>query len=120
MRVVGIQPLVGDHLEWQLTVPPEREEQGASILFNLRLVDNPMRALQSVARFNELTWLSPARDFNEWVLNLDELQKRFPDYFPMSWCRGRVHVYPTYPTRDMVGTPRTGIEFRFDSSTVKI
>ena len=49
MRLVGIQPMVGDHLEWQLTVEPGPEEQEeASILLNLRPAQDPKKALRGV------------------------------------------------------------------------
>ena len=46
MRLVGIQPMTSDHLEWQLTVPPGPEEQEASILLNLRPAQDPKKALR--------------------------------------------------------------------------
>jgi hypothetical protein len=59
VRLVGIQPMTGDHLEWQLTVPPGPEEQEASILLNLRAAQDPKKALRGVLEYNELAWLSP-------------------------------------------------------------
>ena len=122
MRLVGIQPMTGDHLEWQLTVPPGPEERGASILFNLGPAQDPKKALRGVLEYNELAWLSPAPKSpapksGEWILDLDELRRIFPDYFPMPWFTGKARVHPSYPTMSLAGTPRTGIEFSFDSST---
>src|SRR5215203_4089661 len=122
VRVVGIQPMEGDHLEWQLTVEPGPEEQEASILLNLRPAQDPKEALRNVVEYNELAWLSPAPKSagpnpGEWILDLDELRRIFPDSFPMPWFTGRVRFHPSYPTMSLAGTPRTGIEFGFDSST---
>ena len=122
MRLVGIQPMTGDHLEWQLTVSPGPEEQEASILLNLRPAQDTKKALRGVLECNELAWLSPAPKTpapksSEWVLDLDELRRIFPDYFPMPWFTGKARVQPSYPTMSLAGMPRTGIEFRFDSST---
>jgi hypothetical protein len=47
----------GDHLEWQVTVEPGPEEQEASILLNLRLAQDPKKALRGVLEYNELAWL---------------------------------------------------------------
>lgn len=117
MRLVGLQPLRGDYINWQLTVPPGEEEQEASILFNLRPTDDPARALHHVVQYNEIGWLTPISDSDEWMLDLDELRKSFPGYFPMPWFTGRVRVYPNYPATSLAGTSRTGIEFSVDSST---
>jgi hypothetical protein len=122
VRLVGIQPMTGDHLEWQLTVEPGPEEQEASILLNLRPAQDPKKALRGVLEYNELAWLSPAPKTpapksSEWVLDLDELRRVFPDYFPMPWFTGKVRVHPSYPSMSLAGMPRTGIEFSFDSST---
>jgi hypothetical protein len=108
VRLVGIQPMAGDHLEWQLTVEPGPEEQ------------DPKKALRGVLEYNELAWLSPApksSKSSEWILDLDELRRIFPDYFPMPWFTGKARVHPSYPTMSLAGMPRMGIEFRFDSST---
>ena len=117
VRLVGIQPMSGDHLEWQLTVEPEPEEQEASILLNLRPAQDPKKALRGVLEYNELAWLSPAPKSSEWILDLDELRRIFPDYFPMPWFTGKATVHPSYPPMSLAGMPRMGIEFRFDSST---
>jgi hypothetical protein len=117
VRLVGLQPMTGDHLDWQLTVPPGAEEQEASILLNLRPAQDPTQALRGVLEYNELAWLSPAPDSSEWILDLDVLRSSFPDYFPMPWVTGKTRVRPSYPTMSLAGAPRTGIEFRFDSST---
>jgi hypothetical protein len=117
VRLVGIQPMSGDHLEWQLTVEPGPEEQEASILLNLRPAQDPKKALRGVVEYNELAWLSPAPKSSEWIVDLDELRRIFPDYFPMPWFTGKARVQPSYPPMSLVGMPRTGIEFRFDSST---
>jgi hypothetical protein len=117
VRLVGIQPMTGDHLEWQLTVEPGPEEQEASILLNLRPAQDPKKALRGVLEYNELAWLSPAPKSSEWILDLDELRRNFPDYFPMPWFTGKARVHPSYPTISLVGMPRMGIEFSFDSST---
>jgi hypothetical protein len=122
VRLVGIQPMTGNHLEWQLTVPPGPEEREASILLNLRPAQDPKKALRGVLEYNELAWLSPAPKSaapksGEWILDLDELRRIFPDYFPMPWFTGKARVHPSYPTMSLAGTPRTGIEFSFDSST---
>jgi hypothetical protein len=102
VRLVGIQTMPGDHLEWQLTVPPEPEGQEASILLNLRPAQDPKKALRGVVEYNELAWLSPARksaapNSGEWILDLDELRRIFPDYFPMPWFTGKARVHPSYP-----------------------
>ena len=115
--MVGLQPMRGDHLEWQLTGPPGPSDQGASLLVNLRPAQAPAQALRGVLEYNELAWLSPVPGSSEWILDLDELRKRFPDYFPMPWFTGKARVYPSYRTASLAVTPRTGIEFRFDSST---
>ena len=117
MRLVGIQPMTGDHLEWQLTVEPGPDEQEASILLNLRPAQDPKKALRSVLEYNELAWLSPAPKSSEWIVDLDELRRIFPDYFPMGWFTGKARVEPSYPTMSLAGMPRTGIEFSIDSST---
>ena len=122
MRLVGIQPMAGDHLEWQLTVEPGPEEQEASILLNLRPAQDSKKALRGVLEYNELAWLSPAPKSpalksSDWILDLDELRRIFPDYFPMPWFTGKVRVQPSYPNMSLAGIPRTGIEFSFDSST---
>ena len=117
MRIVGIQPMTGDNLEWQLTVEPGPEEQEASILLNLRPAQDPKKALRGVVEYNELAWLSPAQNSSEWIVDLDELRRNFPDYFPMPWFTGKARVRPSYSTMSLAGTPRTGIEFSFDSST---
>jgi hypothetical protein len=122
VRLVGIQPMTGDHLEWQLSVEPGPEEQEASILLNLRPAQDPKKALRGVLEYNELAWLSPAPKTpapksSEWVLDLDELRRIFPDYFPMPWFTGKVRVVPSYPSMSLADMPRTGIEFGFDSST---
>ena len=117
MRLVGIQPMAGDHLEWQLTVEPGPEEQEASILLNLRPAQDPKKALRGVLEYNELAWLSPAPKSSEWIVDLDELRRIFPDYFPMGWFTGKARVQPSYPPMSLAGMPRMGIEFRFDSST---
>jgi hypothetical protein len=117
VRLVGIQPMAGDHLEWQLTVEPGPEEQEASILLNLRPAQDPKKALRGVLEYNELAWLSPAPKSSEWILDLDELRRIFPDYFPMPWFTGKVRVQPSYPPMSLAGLPRMGIEFSFDSST---
>jgi hypothetical protein len=107
VRLVGIQPMAGDHLEWQLSVEPGPEEQEASILLNLRPAQDPKKALRGVLEYNELAWLSPAPKSSEWIL----------DYFPMPWFTGKARVHPSYPTMSLAGMPRMGIEFSFDSST---
>jgi hypothetical protein len=117
VRLVGIQPMTGDHLEWQVTVEPGPEEQEASILLNLRQAQDPKKALRGVLEYNELAWLSPAPKSSEWIVDLDELRRIFPDYFPMPWFTGKVRVHPSYPTMSLGGMPRMGIEFRFDAST---
>jgi len=140
MRLVGLHPMVGDYVYWQLTVPPREGEQEVSILFNLRPTDNPVQALHYILQYNEITWLSPAPEHGEWILDLDELRRSFPDkYIPMSWFGGTVQVYPSgipdyppmswsmerirvppsYPETSLAGTPRTGVEFTFDASTPK-
>jgi hypothetical protein len=46
--------------------------------------------------------------------------RRFPSSFanfPMPWFTGKARVHPSYPSMSLAGTPRTGIEFSFDSST---
>jgi hypothetical protein len=48
VRLVGIQPMTGDHLEWQLTVPPGPEEQEASIPLSY-----PIQLLGGLARQGE-------------------------------------------------------------------
>ena len=117
MLLMGLQPIKGDYLQWQLTVSPEPEEQEVTILFSLRPTQDPTQALRGVLEYNELAWLSPAPDSDEWILNLDELRRIFPNYFPMPWFKGKARVYPTYRTTSLAGSPRTGIAFRFDSST---
>jgi len=117
VRLVGIQPMTGDHLEWQLAVPPGPEEQEASILRWPEIEQDPKKALRGVVEYNELAWLSSAPKSSEWILDLDELRRIYPDYFPMPWFTGKVRVQPSYPTMSLAGTPRTGIEFSFDSST---
>jgi hypothetical protein len=117
VRLVGLQPMEGDHLEWQLTVEPGPEEQEASILLNLRPAQDPKKALRGVVEYNELAWLSPAPKSSEWIVDLDELRRIFPDYFPMGWFTGKARVQPSYPTMSLARMPRTGIEFSFDSST---
>jgi hypothetical protein len=54
VRLVGIQPMTGDHLEWQLSVEPGSEEHEASILLNLRPAQDPKKALRGVLEYNEL------------------------------------------------------------------
>jgi hypothetical protein len=49
VRLVGIQPMTGDHLEWRLTVEPGPEEQEASILLNLRQAQDPSTLRRSIA-----------------------------------------------------------------------
>jgi hypothetical protein len=117
VRLVGIQPMTGDHLEWQVTVEPGPEEQEASILLNLRSAQDPKKALRGVVEYNELAWLSPSPKSREWILDFDELRRIFPDYFPMPWFTGKARVHPSYPTMSLAGMPRMGIEFSFDSST---
>ena len=117
MRLVGIQPMSGDHLEWQLSVEPGAEEQEASILLNLRPAQDPKKALRGVLEYNELAWLSPEPKSSEWIVDLDELRRIFPDYFPMGWFTGKARVQPSYPTMSLAGMPRMGIEFSIDSST---
>src|SRR5215216_5722196 len=107
----------GDHLVWQVTVEPAPEEQVASILLSLRLAQDPKKALRSVLEYNELAWLSPAPKSSEWIVDLDELRRIFPDYFPMPWFTGKARVHRSYPTMSLAGMPRMGIEFSFDSST---
>jgi hypothetical protein len=101
--------MTGDHLEWQLTVPPGPQEQEASILLNLRPAQDPTQALRGVLEYNELAWLSPAPNSSEGILDLDELRRIFPDYFPMPWFAGKARVHPAYPTISLAGTPRTGM-----------
>jgi hypothetical protein len=120
VHLVGLQPIMGDHLEWQLTVPPTHQNQGVTIFFNLRATDDPLGALHHVAQYNEIAWLSPTTaDFAEWILDLDELRRSYPDHFPMSWFAGRVRIPPAYRDTFTGSSPRTGIEFSFDSSTPK-
>ena len=110
--------MTGDHLEWQLSVEPGPEEQEeASILLNLRPAQDLKKALRGVVEYNELAWLSPAQNSNEWIVDLDELRRIFPDYFPMPWFTGKARVQPSYPPMSLAGMPRMGIEFSFDSST---
>ena len=103
MRLVGIQPMSGDHLEWQVTVEPGPEEQEASILLSLRSAQDPKKALRGVLEYNELAWLSPAPKSSEWIVDLDELRRIFPDYFPMGWFTGKARVNPSYPTMSLAG-----------------
>jgi hypothetical protein len=119
VHLVGLQPINGDHLEWQLTVPPKHEDQGVTILFNLRDTEDPTQALHYVAQYNEIAWLSPIQDSDEWTLDLDELRRIHPDYFPMSWFAGRVRIPPAYRDTFIGSNRRTGIAFTFDSSTPK-
>jgi hypothetical protein len=118
--------MTGDHLEWQLTVPPGPEEQEVSILLNLRPAQDPRKALHGVMEYNEMAWLShemawlsraPGFWSSEWIVDLDELRRIFPDYFPMPWFTGKARVQPSYPNMSLAGMPRTGIEFSFDSTT---
>ena len=98
MRLVGIQPMTGDHLEWQLTVEPETEEQEASILLNLRPAQDPKKALRGVLEYNELAWLSPAPKSSEWILDLDELRRIFPITSRCPGSQGRFESsHPTPP-----------------------
>src|SRR5215203_1891827 len=98
--------MAGDHLEWQLSVEPGPEEQEASILLNLRPAQDPKKALRGVLEYNELAWLSPAPKSSDWILDLDELRRIFPDYFAMPWFTGKARVQPSYPTLSLVGMPR--------------
>jgi hypothetical protein len=108
--------MTGDHLDWQLIVEPGPEEQEASILLNLRPAQDLKKALRGVVEYNELAWLSPAPKSSEWIVDLDELRRIFPDYFPMPWFTGKARVH--HPTSmSLAGMPRMGIEFSFDSST---
>src|SRR5215218_3551079 len=102
--------MTGDHLEWQLTVEPGPEEQEASILLNLRQAQDPKKALRGVLEYNELAWLSPAQNSNEWIVDLDELPRIFPDYFPMPWFTGKARVHPSYPTMSLARMPRACYE----------
>jgi hypothetical protein len=114
VRLAGIQPLTGDHLEWQLISPPEEGERVASIFFNLRPRDdkNPLQALHHTIQFNEVTWLSPIRGSDEWALDLDELGRWFPeDFFPVGLPTGLLRVRYHQAVTSMAGTPRWGIEF---------
>ena len=98
MRLVGIQPMTGDHLEWQLTVEPAPEEQEASILLNLRPAQDPKKALRGVLEYNELAWLSPAPKSNEWIVDLDELRRNSPITSRWPGSQGRQEFsHPTSP-----------------------
>lgn len=120
MRLVGLQPVNSDHVHWQLTVPPEEDEHEVSIFFNLRSADVPARVLHYITQYNEISWLSPIPDSDDWMLDMDALKKSFPgDYFPMDWLTGKIRVYPNYRAASLAGTSRTGVEFAFDSSTQK-
>jgi hypothetical protein len=99
VRLVGIQPMAGHHLEWQLSVEPGPEEQEeASILLNLRPAQDPKKALRGVLEYNELAWLSPDPKSREWILDLDELRRIFPITSRCPGSKGRQESsHPTPP-----------------------
>jgi hypothetical protein len=117
--LAGIQPIKGDFVHWQLTVPAAGDEQEARMLFNLRPTNDPINALRRVVEYNELRWLSPIPNANTWALDLNGLRSSFPAWLPMSWVVGRVRVSPTWRASDMAGSPRTVVEVRAHASMHK-
>jgi hypothetical protein len=101
-----------DHASWKIAGPKEGEPEGIEVEYSQSYsrfeFDAPYTNRQAIESFraflsgSNTRWVEPSA--NEWILDLDQLRKPFPQLSSLNWVRGKIPVELRVETQETFGS----------------